>query len=210
MVSYAMSIMNDRPLTYVYSDILSEGTVLTPSMLMHGYRLLEPPHLNFRKKNSEELKLSEKYKFLEKVKDSFWHLWSTEYLTSLYEHHSTQGRTKNNPKIPKIGDIVLIRNEKQPRRNWKLARILEVKVSQRDNKIRECKVQTLSKKGRKNIDNFSKTILRRSPNFLVPLEIEPEYYSSDPIVDHKLPKQPNSKSLKKQSSANRKKVAFQK
>ena len=182
MVSYAMSVMNDRPLTYVFSDNLSEGTTLTPSMLMHGYKLLEPPHLNLRKPVGEsELKLSDKYKFLEKLKDSWWNFWQENYLTSLFERHSTQGKCPSNPKIPKIGDIVLIRGEKLPRREWKVGRILDVKYG-RDKKIRECKVQTLSKKGRKTEGNFSQQILNRSPSFLVPLEGEPEYYASDPMM----------------------------
>ena len=57
-----------------------------------------------------------------------------------------QGKTPVNMRIPKLGQVVLIKDEKLPRRNWKLGRIMDVKVSNRDGKIREVTVQCLSKK----------------------------------------------------------------
>ena len=93
MVSYAMSVVNDRPLTYVYSDIDSAGTEITPSMLMNGYKLNEPPHLSWRKaKDESEMTLGERYTFLEKLKDSFWKRWYEGYLTALTERHIQQGK----------------------------------------------------------------------------------------------------------------------
>ena len=177
MVSYAMGILNDRPLTFVYSDILSEGTSLSPSMLMMGYNLCEPPHLSLRKrKDEDELTLSDKYKFLEKLKDKFWNLWHDQYLTELYEKHIKQGKSSGNPITPKIGDVVLIKGgEHVPRRQWRLGRVLDAKASKRDNQVRACKVQTLSPQGRRSF-------ITRSPSFLVPLECESEYYSDTPTL----------------------------
>ena len=183
MVSYAMSIINCRPLTYVYSDLNSEGTQLTPSMLLNGFNLLEPPSLNYRKpKDNNELELSERYKFIERLKDSFWNLWNRQYLTELYERHVKQGKTPVNMRIPKLGQVVLIKDEKLPRRNWKLGRIMDVKVSNRDGKIREVTVQCLSKKAQNaeiNSGPLPSTFLKKSPCHLVPLEVEPEYFSTD-------------------------------
>ena len=196
MVSYAMSIINCRPITYVYSDINSEGTQLTPSMLLNGFNLLEPPSLNYRKPvDSNELNLSERYKFLEKLKDSFWNLWNQQYLTELYERHAKQGKTPINMRVPELGQIVLIKDEKLPRRHWKLGKIMNVKVSDRDGKIREVTVQCLSKRAQ-NAEITSgplpSTFLRKSPCHLVPLEVEPEYYSTDPMVETSISKQKTS------------------
>ena len=187
MVSYAMSIVNCRPITYVYSDINSEGTQLTPSMLLNGFNLLEPPSLNYRKPSDEnELTLSERYKFIEKLKDSFWNLWNHQYLTELYERHVKQGKTPINMRVPKLGQIVLVKDEKLPRRHWKLGRIMNTKISDRDGKIREVTVQCLSKRAQ-NAEITSgplpSTFLKKSPCHLVPLEVEPEYFSTDPMVN---------------------------
>ena len=193
MVSYAMSIINCRPITYVYSDINSEGTQLTPSMLLNGFNLLEPPSLNYRKPSDEnELTLSERYKFIEKLKDSFWNLWNKQYLTELYERHTKQGKTPVNMRIPKLGQVVLIKDEKLPRRQWKLGRIMSLKISDRDGKIREVTVQCLSKRAQNaeiTHGPLPSTFLKRSPCHLVPLEVEPEYYSTDPMINSSIPEQ---------------------
>ena len=81
-----MAIMNDRPLTYVYSKMNDSGTVLTPSMLVNGFNLLEPPHLNLRKpKDKTEMNFGERYLILEEIKESFWNLFKKYYLTELSE-----------------------------------------------------------------------------------------------------------------------------
>ena len=62
------SILNDRPLTYIYSDIASENKALTPSMLLRGYNINEPPNLNlFKPKDISETKISDSYIKLEKI-----------------------------------------------------------------------------------------------------------------------------------------------
>ena len=60
---------------------------------------------------------------------------------------------------------------------------MNIKRTSRDQKIRECKVLTTSPT--KDL-SFKRTMLTRSPSFLVPLEIEPEYYSEDPMVKGKV------------------------
>lgn len=169
MVSDAMGVVNDRPLTYVYSDLNSAGTEITPSMLCHGHKLREPPQLSFRKpKTEEEMTLGERYVHLEKVKDSFWKAFSEEYLTMLMERHVKQGRTPIKLRTPKVNDVVIVRNENTPRRTWRLGRILRVKRSTRDGVVREVQVLTTNNSGKRSLIN-------RSPTFLVPLEVGTEY-----------------------------------
>ena len=167
IVSYAMSVLNDRPLTYIYSDIDSEYKALTPSMLLTGYNVNEPPHLQLTKpRDVEELDLSEKYMFLEKLKSSFWRKWNNDYLKDLYDRHVKQKKANKEIVAPKTGDIVLIHGDKLPRRVWKMGRVVEVKVG-RGNHVRECTVQTLSPKGKQI------SLIKRSPSCLVPLEGDP-------------------------------------
>ena len=60
------STLNDRPLTYIYSDISSENKALTPSMLLRGYNINEPPTLNlFKPRDKSETKISDSYIKLE-------------------------------------------------------------------------------------------------------------------------------------------------
>ena len=67
IIYYSMGVLNDRPLTYLYSDIDTEYKPLTPSMLLGGYNLNEPPHLKLTKPRDEnELTLLERYVYLEK------------------------------------------------------------------------------------------------------------------------------------------------
>ena len=79
---------------------------------------------------------------------------------------------------------------------------MSVKVSDRDGKIREVTVQCLSKRAQ-NAEITSgplpSTFLKKSPCHLVPLEVEPEYYSTDPMVDT---------SISKPKSSVKKKVKF--
>ena len=160
-------------LTYIYSSNIPEGTVLTPSMLLNGFNICEPPHLSLRKQKDEnELKLGERYLFLEALKTAFWNMWQNEYLTALFERHS---KLKGDAKPflePKIGDIVLVKNEKTSRREWKMGRVINLRRTKRDNRIRECTIHTFNQNGKRSI-------LLRSPSFLVPLEIEPEEISDN-------------------------------
>ena len=177
MTSYAMAIINDRPLTYIYSDASDQGTILTPSMLMLGYNLLELPHLNIRQsKDDDEMDFGQRYKYLESLKDSFWNLYSNHYLMELTERHVKQSKEQNKFHEPEIDDIVLIKREKVKRRDWRIGRILNKRVG-RDGKVRECTIKTLSK-GNKN------SIIKRSPSFLVPLEVA----TKDVILSDKMNK----------------------
>ena len=173
MISDAMGVVNDRPLTYVYSDLNSAGTEITPSMLCYGHRLREPPALSWRKpKDEDEMTLGQRYIHLEKVKDSFWKAWSEEYLTMLMERHIKQGRVPIKQRVPKINDVVLVRNENMPRRTWRLGKILAVKKGTRDEVIREVQLLTTNTAGKRSL-------LKRSPSFLVPLEVGTEYLKTE-------------------------------
>lgn len=163
---FAASVINDRPLTYLFSDINSEYKALSPNMLLHGYNIGEPPCLNFHKTEDEiEATLSERYYFLEKLKNSFWHMWQQSYIKDLFERHVRQKKAQKELIVPKLGEIVLLSEEKLPRRQWRMGKIVGLDGEKRG-AIRQCTVQVLSPTGK------TLTKLKRPPEQLVPLEID--------------------------------------
>ena len=103
--------------------------------------------LLYWKKNQKQLQL-------------FWKYWTQDYLLNLRE---TLPLTHKGPKAqvkrqPKIGEIVIIKDDNLPRRAWKLGRI-ESYIFSKDNQIRAVKAQLTNK-----------NILDRAINHLYPLE----------------------------------------
>ena len=70
--------------------------------------------------------------------------------------------------MPKENDVVLVKGEKTPRREWRLGRVLSVTKGSRDGLIRGVKLLTTNQNGKRSI-------LNRSPSFLVPLEVGTHY-----------------------------------
>lgn len=168
VVVEAEGIINSRPITYDYSSP-DEGQPLSPAKILYGYDLTEIPPM--RKSQHHEVpevsgtSTLQRFWFLESVKTSMWNRWSKEYLTSLSERHLRQAQSKGVQAVPSVGEVVLLRREKTPRRKWPLARVLEAKENPRDGKVRTCVIQTHNEEGKLSIIN-------RSPSFLVPLELK--------------------------------------
>jgi len=118
------AMLNDRPLTYVSSD-LDDPTPLTPSHLLYGRRMRPVPYLfdnleehddpdyldvnNMRKRVDKQVHLIEK----------FWTRWKREYLTSLRQFNKTTG---NNKQTIRQGDVVIVHDDK-PRIQWRIAAV---------------------------------------------------------------------------------------
>ena len=170
-VKTSQAVVNSRPLTYLCEG-LEEGTPLTPSMLMHGFNLTDiPSHATPRSERSIEkdserngdLTLEQRYRVIENLKDSFWNRFSKQYLTELHERHLSQSKIKAEFRVPKVGDICLLKKEVTPRRHWPLAVIERVDIGERDGRVRTVGLKTHNSNGK-----ISR--LERSPCFLVPLE----------------------------------------
>ena len=126
--------------------------------------------------DDEEVKLSERYFYLEKIRNSFWNIWHKQYLKDLFERHVRQKKSQKELVVPKIGDIVLIEEEKLPRKQWRMAKVLDIEIKR--GSVRQCTVQVLSPKG-----NLI-TKLKRSPHQLVPLEVDSreEKFDADQLI----------------------------
>ena len=113
----------------------------------------------------EKNDLIDRYNLLEKVKNTFWDHWSSEYLPEL-----TYFAQSRNTKVKEIevGEIVLIEND-QKRGKWKLARIEKLIVG-RYGKVRAAEVKTNCKK-----------LTQRPIQKVYPLEIASNEDISSPV-----------------------------
>ena len=132
LVAEAERIVNDRPLTYVNSDV-SDPQVLTPNtLLLLRTKISLPPGL-FSK---TDLYSTRRWRQVQYLAGVFWRRWTKEYLPALQITQKWQNSHHN----IQVNDIVLVTNNNIPRGKWPLAIVKEVNVS-RDGYVRSCKVR---------------------------------------------------------------------
>ena len=108
------AMLNDRPLTYVSSD-LADPEPLTPSSLLYGRRTQMIPHdledpadvgdPDFLTSNVIRKQVDKQTWIIRQ----FWICWKNQYLTSLREYHKFSG---NNRQVIKRGDVVIVHDDK--------------------------------------------------------------------------------------------------
>ena len=130
------SILNNRPLCYIYNNI--DDVIITPKSFLLG-RNLESSNLTSADAGMEKRfttdELLSKHRHLKKVINEFWDVWRRDYLLELRQSQRIDKRF-----LPKLNDIVIIYNEKLPRQLWKLGQIVELYKSN-DSKIRRAKIK---------------------------------------------------------------------
>ncbi len=107
---------------------------LTPNSILQVNCLpeLEPYHM--KKKD-----LKRRAKFLRRCKEAMWNRWSREYMKSLRGQHRNTGSKGSTH--PKVGEVVIVRDENQPRNRWKLAMVSRL-ITGRDNVTRGAVLKT--------------------------------------------------------------------
>ena len=100
--------LNSRPLTYEYNN--PEGEVLTPAHLIYGRRLHSFPEVTEEEDESESTS-ARRYKYLNQKLQHFWKRWQRGYSMDLRESHRMQG--SSNRKLPKVGDLVTVYDERR-------------------------------------------------------------------------------------------------
>ena len=134
-------VVNTQPLTYLCSEA---GTkVLRPVDFLVPEVYLTMPSRNDSENDEWYIPRAERNEMVDtyhrsmRALDRFWHLWRSEYLLDLREQHRMQHSQSKNatPLAPKIGDVVLIEQEGEPRAFWKLD-IIERLIRDFDGKIR--------------------------------------------------------------------------
>jgi hypothetical protein len=129
------AVLNCRPLCPLTQDP-QEIEVLTPAHLLIGRALLSVPEYNFEDVPSSRLK---RFNLVQAMSQHFWRKWSDQYL------HSLQMRRKwtSTTDPPKLGDLVLIKEENLPPLKWRLGRI-EVLLPGKDGIVRVVQLRTTS------------------------------------------------------------------
>ena len=115
------SIINSRPITYTYIDDVVEP--LTPSHLLIGKRSTLLPPRTFE--NTTYIH-GGRNEYMEKLTSQFESRWKTEYLMELQDHHITMKKQKGEEMIPKVGDVVIMKEDMKPRNQWNMARVTNV------------------------------------------------------------------------------------
>ena len=88
--------------------------------------------------------------------------WRKEYLLGLREYH--RNRTGAIEQSIRVGDIVVLKEERSARCWGKLAKVTEF-LKSRDNVVRSAKIQVLNTDAQRR-----PTVLRRAVQHLIPLE----------------------------------------
>ena len=152
-------MINNRPLTYQYSDDLEKA--LTPSHLITGRRLDLLPDLNETELDVENepsrTLITKRQRHLQKLLKHWWKRWNTDYLINLRDTHNLQSSRKGKEFIRlKEGDVVCILEDKVPRGQWKLGK--------KDIQVRRATVRIVTPTGKS-------LCINRSVNKLCPLEV---------------------------------------
>ena len=162
------AIVNTRPLTYVY-DEFDSGFTLTPAhflmsyfqpLLMTSIDVNEADYDDYYPVKDSATSLLEMWRKGQRQLNSFWDIWRNEYLLSLREKTSYHHKERNQiASIPQVGQVVIIKDEKTPRRMWKLGRVERLIISN-DGKVRTADIYL---PGNRHV--------QRSINMLYPLEL---------------------------------------
>lgn len=152
------SVINSRPLTYVYDDSEGISYPLTPSHLINGRNLDRLPNDAYFEIVHTYESLSKRARYHRRLLTQFTTCWKKEYLLGLLEAY----KPKDNLSEPiiQINDIVILRNEQEKRSFWKLGKVVEL-LTGTDGTVRSARVQVAG--GMK--------VLNRSLKHLIPLEV---------------------------------------
>jgi hypothetical protein len=158
-------MLNSRPISYVY-DTVGEEDPITPSKLWCGKNItMFPPFYEARFANYDPEICNKRLKYLDKVITHFWNRFTSEYLTSLSERHLSRNLPRDG-RQPKVGEIVLVKNDKLQRGQWKIGRVIKVTPGP-DGIIRRVELQLPYTDQKNGYDKMN-----RPPRLLVPLECE--------------------------------------
>lgn len=147
-------VINSRPLTAV-SDDHRDPSPISPAHLAIGRSLNQLPDVHEDSLEMSSKRIMERYLYLQRLFNHYWKRWKQEYL-----HQLTVRNKWHKEEAPiKVGDIVLVSDDKVSRGKWPLARVEEVHPG-RDNLVRTATVRT------------EKSVLRRPVQRLHRLEVE--------------------------------------
>ncbi|GBP80967.1 hypothetical protein EVAR_54130_1 [Eumeta japonica] len=112
------AVLNSRPLCPLSHDS-NEFEVLTPAHLLIGKSLLAVPEYDWDETPMSRLS---RFQVVQAISQHFWRKWNNLYL------HQLQMRNKwfSDANPPKVGDLVLIKEDNLPSLKWRRGRIEEM------------------------------------------------------------------------------------
>ena len=132
-MSEAAAIVNSRPLTVgSINDPLSDPPLSPNLLLTMKSDIVLPPPGNFQRSDLYSRKLWRRTQYLV---NQFWYKWRSEYVQNL----QVRTKWKKAKRNISVGDIVLLKEDDEPRNRWRLCRVHEVKTDE-DGLVRKAKV----------------------------------------------------------------------
>ena len=110
------AVINTRPLTTV-SDDVRDLTPITPAHLALGRSLFDLPDVEEVPVNDS--KTRQRYLYQQRLVNHFWKRWQGEYLHQL----SIQPKWNEEQPALRVGDVVLISDDKVSRGRWPMGRV---------------------------------------------------------------------------------------
>lgn len=159
----AENIVNGRPLTHVSIDP-NDMESLSPNHFLIGTNNRTDAPGNF---SENDLCSKRQWRIAQALSEMFWKRWLREYLPTLTR------RTKWHAKsIPlKIGDIVLVVDDKQPRNSWPIGLITNI-FPGKDGQVRVVDVKIRSTVYRRPTTKICKLNIETTREFTEKLEDE--------------------------------------
>jgi len=139
------AVLNDRPLTYISTD-LNDPEPLCPSHLLYGWRIIALPYSYASKEDISDPDYTpytapiahESFTRQAQILKHFEVRWKQKYLTALRELYKVKGTDAL--QTIKTGDVVLIHDD-SPRTNWKMA-VIQRLIKGNDGYVRAAKIKT--------------------------------------------------------------------
>ena len=121
LLAGAAAIMNRRPLMQVSSDV-QEPLVLSPAHFLYPYVFTNSATSIIPPNSGDPETLKSGWKATQTLLDDFFRRFKSEYLQTLSKRRKTSSATA----APKIGDIVLLKDDQLAREEWKLCQVTEI------------------------------------------------------------------------------------
>ena len=133
-----MGIVNSRPISTLTANEINQPEALTPNHLltMKVAQPLPPPG----EFTNADIYSRKRWRRVQALAEQFWSRWRHEYLSTLNPRQKWNTQQRN----MKVGDVVFVMDDNIIRNQWKLGRIVTVKLSE-DGKVRTVSVKLSSR-----------------------------------------------------------------
>ena len=155
------SVINCRPLTFVYDDNEGVSYALTPSHLLYGRRMAVSPCAGHYEVVSTNAALTRRSRNHKHVLNQIINSWRKDYLLSLREVRTS--KLSGSGSSVRVGDVVILKDEHIKRAFWKFAKVIEL-LKGSDGIARAALINVSTGSG-------PPKILKRSTRHLIPIEV---------------------------------------